>query len=119
MDAPSCIFSKDEPGTKHCFMDSFWCVFVQIREDLRANEIDIYPQKEFDEDAEDRIINEKIRVCPLVTFYLYNSITDSMVFVKNKLFMTYVHEVSFCFFCFCLTVYCNSKCCFCILKVFK
>uniref|UniRef100_A0A8C2CAW8 Septin-type G domain-containing protein n=1 Tax=Cyprinus carpio TaxID=7962 RepID=A0A8C2CAW8_CYPCA len=64
----------------------------KIREDLRANEIDIYPQKEFDEDAEDRIINEKIRVCPLVTFYLYNSITDSMVFVKNKLFMTYVHE---------------------------
>uniref|UniRef100_A0A8C1NHB3 Septin 9b n=1 Tax=Cyprinus carpio TaxID=7962 RepID=A0A8C1NHB3_CYPCA len=33
----------------------------KIREDLRANEIDIYPQKEFDEDAEDRIINEKIR----------------------------------------------------------
>ncbi|XP_039547327.1 septin 9b isoform X2 [Pimephales promelas] len=33
----------------------------KIREDLRANEIDIYPQKEFDEDAEDRLINEKIR----------------------------------------------------------
>ncbi|NP_001314904.1 septin 9b isoform b [Danio rerio] len=33
----------------------------KIREDLRANEIDIYPQKEFDEDAEDRMINEKIR----------------------------------------------------------
>lgn len=55
------------------------CVFVQIREDLRANEIDIYPQKEFDEDAEDRIINEKIRVCPLVTFYFYNSITATVV----------------------------------------
>ncbi|XP_031426675.1 septin 9a isoform X2 [Clupea harengus] len=33
----------------------------KIREDLRANGIDVYPQKEFDEDAEDRMINEKIR----------------------------------------------------------
>lgn len=34
----------------------------QIREELRANGIDVYPQKEFDEDAEDRMINDKIRV---------------------------------------------------------
>lgn len=34
----------------------------QIREELRANGIDVYPQKEFDEDAEDRKINDKIRV---------------------------------------------------------
>ncbi|MEQ2214194.1 Septin-9 [Xenoophorus captivus] len=34
----------------------------KIREELRANGIDVYPQKEFDEDAEDRMINEKIRV---------------------------------------------------------
>ncbi|GAA6073972.1 septin 9b isoform X1 [Tachysurus ichikawai] len=33
----------------------------KIREDLRANEIEIYPQTEFDEDSEDRTINEKIR----------------------------------------------------------
>ncbi|XP_038569692.1 septin 9b isoform X5 [Micropterus salmoides] len=32
-----------------------------IREELRANGIDVYPQKEFDEDAEDRLINDKIR----------------------------------------------------------
>uniref|UniRef100_A0A669DQI5 Septin 9b n=1 Tax=Oreochromis niloticus TaxID=8128 RepID=A0A669DQI5_ORENI len=32
-----------------------------IREELRANGIDVYPQKEFDEDAEDRMINDKIR----------------------------------------------------------
>ncbi|XP_033827465.1 neuronal-specific septin-3-like isoform X2 [Periophthalmus magnuspinnatus] len=32
-----------------------------IREGLRANGIDVYPQKEFDEDAEDRLINDKIR----------------------------------------------------------
>ena len=35
---------------------------MQIREELRANGIDVYPQKEFDEDAEDRMINDKIRV---------------------------------------------------------
>ncbi|KAL4647982.1 neuronal-specific septin-3-like isoform X1, partial [Arapaima gigas] len=33
----------------------------KIREDLRANGIDVYPQKEFDEDAEDRVTNERIR----------------------------------------------------------
>ncbi|XP_066497781.1 septin 9a isoform X2 [Hoplias malabaricus] len=33
----------------------------KIREELRANSIDVYPQKEFDEDSEDRLINEKIR----------------------------------------------------------
>uniref|UniRef100_A0A673XYS9 Septin 9a n=1 Tax=Salmo trutta TaxID=8032 RepID=A0A673XYS9_SALTR len=33
----------------------------KIREELRANGIDVYPQKEFDEDAEDRMINDKIR----------------------------------------------------------
>ncbi|XP_007557505.1 septin 9a isoform X1 [Poecilia latipinna] len=33
----------------------------KIREELRANGIDVYPQKEFDEDTEDRMINEKIR----------------------------------------------------------
>lgn len=36
--------------------------FVQIREELQANGINVYPQKEFDEDAEDRLINDKIRV---------------------------------------------------------
>lgn len=36
--------------------------YLQIREELRANGIDVYPQKEFDEDAEDRLINDKIRV---------------------------------------------------------
>ncbi|KAI2663487.1 Septin-9 [Labeo rohita] len=58
------------PPTGHClrpidieFMRHLSKVvnIVPIREDLRANEIDIYPQKEFDEDAEDRMINEKIR----------------------------------------------------------
>lgn len=30
--------------------------------DLLANGIDVYPQKEFDEDPEDRLVNEKFRV---------------------------------------------------------
>ncbi|XP_043940939.1 septin-9 isoform X3 [Protopterus annectens] len=33
----------------------------RIREDLRSNGIDVYPQKEFDEDEEDRLVNDKIR----------------------------------------------------------
>ncbi|KAL4657938.1 neuronal-specific septin-3-like isoform X2 [Arapaima gigas] len=33
----------------------------KIREELRANDIDVYPQKEFDEDAEDRATNDRIR----------------------------------------------------------
>ncbi|XP_033894958.1 septin-9-like isoform X5 [Acipenser ruthenus] len=33
----------------------------KIREELGAHGIDVYPQKEFDEDTEDRMINEKIR----------------------------------------------------------
>ena len=34
----------------------------QITADLLANGIDVYPQKEFDEDSEDRLVNEKFRV---------------------------------------------------------
>lgn len=41
---------------------SMFMLCLQIREELRANGIDVYPQKEFDEDAEDRLINDKIRV---------------------------------------------------------
>ncbi|XP_059413997.1 neuronal-specific septin-3-like isoform X2 [Carassius carassius] len=33
----------------------------RIRQDLQANGIRVYPQKEYDEDAEDRILNDKIR----------------------------------------------------------
>ena len=45
----------------HLSLTSCVCVH-QIREELCANGINVYPQKEFDEDAEDRMINEKIRV---------------------------------------------------------
>ncbi|OXB54996.1 hypothetical protein ASZ78_005968 [Callipepla squamata] len=34
----------------------------RITADLLANGIDVYPQKEFDEDSEDRLVNEKFRV---------------------------------------------------------
>ncbi|XP_010289730.1 PREDICTED: septin-9-like, partial [Phaethon lepturus] len=33
----------------------------RIMADLLANGIDVYPQKEFDEDSEDRLVNEKFR----------------------------------------------------------
>ncbi|XP_043945236.1 uncharacterized protein LOC122816479 isoform X2 [Protopterus annectens] len=33
----------------------------RIRQGLKANGISVYPQKEFDEDAEDRMLNDKIR----------------------------------------------------------
>ncbi|GAA6085265.1 septin-9 isoform X1 [Tachysurus ichikawai] len=33
----------------------------RIRQDLQAHGIRVYPQKEYDEDAEDRILNDKIR----------------------------------------------------------
>ncbi|XP_048102358.1 neuronal-specific septin-3 isoform X2 [Alosa alosa] len=33
----------------------------RIRQDLQANGIRVYPQSEYDEDAEDRILNDKIR----------------------------------------------------------
>ncbi|KAL0992565.1 hypothetical protein UPYG_G00095020 [Umbra pygmaea] len=33
----------------------------RIRQDLKANGIRVYPQKEYDEDPEDRILNDKIR----------------------------------------------------------
>ncbi|XP_051742563.1 uncharacterized protein septin12 isoform X1 [Ctenopharyngodon idella] len=33
----------------------------RIRQDLQANGIRVYPQKEYDEDTEDRILNDKIR----------------------------------------------------------
>lgn len=44
-----------------------WCPHLspldpQITADLLSNGIDVYPQKEFDEDAEDRLVNEKFRV---------------------------------------------------------
>lgn len=52
--------------------------FVQIREELRANGIDVYPQKEFDEDAEDRMINEKIRVS------LHYTIKKKTYFIKSR-----------------------------------
>ncbi|XP_032900523.1 septin-9 isoform X1 [Amblyraja radiata] len=33
----------------------------KIKKDLQKHDIDVYPQKQFDEDAEDRLLNDKIR----------------------------------------------------------
>lgn len=46
-------------------MPQGWCLLLstpQITADLLSNGIDVYPQKEFDEDSEDRLVNEKFRV---------------------------------------------------------
>ena len=62
-------------------------VFVfdhQIREELRANGIDVYPQKEFDEDAEDRMINGKIRVRAGCQSTIYGRICYSLPSVRPK-----------------------------------
>ena len=38
------------------------CLFLQVRKELEACGIELYPQKEFDEDMEDKSDNDKIRV---------------------------------------------------------
>ena len=64
-------------------MSIFECAPPQIREELRANGIDVYPQKEFDEDSEDRMINEKIRV--------------RMLFLSISKYITLLEGVVTCF----------------------
>lgn len=62
--------------------------FLQIREELRANGIDVYPQKEFDEDAEDRLINDKIRVSlqqQMLTLWLKYDVV--FIFLSPSLFL--------------------------------
>lgn len=38
------------------------CLSAQVRKELEVNGIEFYPQKEFDEDLEDKTENDKIRV---------------------------------------------------------
>ncbi|KAK3574676.1 hypothetical protein QTP86_011583 [Hemibagrus guttatus] len=66
----------------------------KIREDLRANEIEVYPQTEFDEDAEDRIINEKIR--DMIPFAVVGSDQEYQVNGKRLL----VENVAHCEFAY-------------------
>lgn len=42
----------------------------QIRQDLASNGISVYPQKEYDEDPQERIINDRIRVTTISLFYI-------------------------------------------------
>lgn len=50
------------PFVSGCRFVQFASFLPQITADLLANGIDVYPQKQFDEDSEDRLINEKFRV---------------------------------------------------------
>uniref|UniRef100_A0A8C4R7Y0 Septin 9b n=1 Tax=Eptatretus burgeri TaxID=7764 RepID=A0A8C4R7Y0_EPTBU len=49
----------------------------KIKEDLVLNGIDIYPQKEFDEDADDKVVNDRIR--DLLPFAVVGSDKDYQV----------------------------------------
>lgn len=51
--------------------------FLQVRKELEVCGIECYPQKEFDEDIEDKSDNDKIRVRDL--FILSQSYTLSLV----------------------------------------
>uniref|UniRef100_A0A8C6T077 Septin 9b n=1 Tax=Neogobius melanostomus TaxID=47308 RepID=A0A8C6T077_9GOBI len=54
-----------------------------IREGLRANGIDVYPQKEFDEDAEDRLINDKIR--EMIPFAVVGKVLELLfLYLRDK-----------------------------------
>lgn len=52
-------------------MFDLFLTFSQIRQDLAANGIRVYPQKEYDEDPEEHILNERIRVMPPMLSHSY------------------------------------------------
>lgn len=49
-------------NTKPFLIGSHSLTLWQIRQDLAANGICVYPQKEYDEDPQERIINDRVRV---------------------------------------------------------
>ena len=54
---------EGEETKKDCFFrKKKICLFLQVRKELEACGIELYPQKEFDEDMEDKSDNDKIRV---------------------------------------------------------
>ncbi|XP_072339390.1 septin-12-like isoform X2 [Scyliorhinus torazame] len=55
----------------------------KIRNDLQKYDIDVYPQRQFDEDAEDRLINDKIRA--MVPFAVVGSNLEYQVNGKRIL----------------------------------
>lgn len=63
--------------TKISYMTFIYFKFyslVQVRKELEVCGIEFYPQKEFDEDQEDKADNDKIRVeCKLINTALYDT----------------------------------------------
>lgn len=49
-------------NTKAFLNGSYSLTLGQIRQDLAANGICVYPQREYDEDPQERIVNDRIRV---------------------------------------------------------
>lgn len=50
------------PSLQVCVALCSKCLSAQVRKELEVNGIEFYPQKEFDEDLEDKTENDKIRV---------------------------------------------------------
>lgn len=45
----------------------------QVRKELEMSGIEFYPQKEFDEDMEDKSDNDKIRVRAVLSIFFFSS----------------------------------------------
>lgn len=68
-----------------------WLFLLQVRKELEMNGIEIYPQKEFDDDMEDKSDNDKIRVsCSVVN----DSALRSCCFTTIWQIVCYPHALS-------------------------
>ena len=73
----------------------------QIQDDLKTHSIEVYPQKSFDEDVNDKILNSKIRVgghlrwggwwdcvwvmhCPFILFFFFYTLQYCIGFDKYQ-----------------------------------
>ena len=82
----------------------------QIQDDLKTHSIEVYPQKSFDEDVNDKILNSKIRVgghlrwggwwdcvwvmhCPLILFFFFYTLQYCIGFAIHQ------HESSMVYTC--------------------
>ncbi len=63
---------------------------LQVRKELEACGIECYPQKEFDEDMEDKSDNDKIRVRGTLLFFLTSLISS---FIPHLLVCVFSHYV--------------------------
>lgn len=55
---------------------------LQVRKELEMSGIEFYPQKEFDDDMEDKSDNDKIRVC---RFFVSRDICGAIFFLGIRM----------------------------------